>query len=640
MALLRGALPITNAFGAFPGALETDTTALTFLLFDPDVSFGAQTRAAQRYAELSFGPRDSVVGVTGSVPARAEQGHIIKDALPLVEALTLGAILLIVGVAFRSPVAPLVSALTTAIAYALTLRLSGGLAEAFGFAVPSELEPVIVALLLGVVTDYVVFYLAALRRELEVTSDRLEAGRAATARCGPIVAVAGLAVTAGTAALLVADSLFFRALGPALVFTVLMSMLVAVTLVPAVMTVLGGWCFWPVAPQVRARRVPRRNRRMAVLSALAHRRRAAGLTVAACVAVLTIAALPLLRLDLGVSFVGSLPTDSGVRQAADAARTGFAPGILSPTTVLIEGSRLNRQQAELLRLQQLITTQPGVAGVLGPGSLPPRIERGVLVTDDGAAARILVVLDDPALGAAAISSVEELQERLPALVHESGLRGTTTVGLAGDTAAAAFIVQQTADDLLRIALAALGANLLMLIIFLRAVVAAVYLLLGSILSVAAALGITMLVFGSLDPGTGLTFYVPFAVAVLLLAFGSDYNIFAVGNVWEEARGRPLPEAIMTAMPPTISAILVAGLALAASFGFLAVVPLASFRQLAFAMSVGIMLDVLIVRSLLLPAMLTLVGRASAWPSSLLTQPATPAATPDHGSAADRANTEA
>jgi RND superfamily putative drug exporter len=201
-------------------------------------------------------------------------------------------------------------------------------------------------------------------------------------------------------------------------------------------------------------------------------------------------------------------------------------------------------------------------------------------------------------------------------VADSGVR-STSAGFAGDTPTAAFIVDQTTDDLQRLALAALGANLLMLILFLRAVVAALYLLVGSILSLGAALGLTMLVFGQLEPGAGLTFYVPFAAAVLLLAFGSDYNIFAVGSVWERARRHPLRESVRSVMPSTIVAIFVAGLALAASFGILAVVPLVPFRQLAFVMFVGIMFDVLIVRALLLPALLTVFGPVSAWPSKQL-----------------------
>jgi RND superfamily putative drug exporter len=613
---LRGALPLTNAFGVFDSSRERDTTSVTYLLFGPDASFGAQTRTARRYADRFFGPRDSVVGVTGSVPARAAQGDLIREALPTAELLTLAAIVLIVGLFLRSVVAPLVAVVTTGVAYVMTMRVSGGLAALFGISSPTELEPVVVALLLGVVTDYVVFYLSAMRSELVTDGERLGAARRATTRFGPIVVVAGLAVASGTGALMVANSLFFRALGPALMATVLIGLLVAVTLVPALMAVLGRWAFWPSRPDrgqplTVAESAPRR---VALVRGLARSRRRSAAVVVGCGIGLALAALPLLGLNLGVSFVGSLPADSGVRQAADAARTGFSGGILSPTTVLVEGHGLDTRRPELGDLGRLLEAQPGVAGVLGPGDLPRPLANRLLLTKDGEAARFLLVLDDPALGASAIDSVSALQARLGDLAIRSGL-GETTVGLAGDTPAAAYIVDQTTGDLFRIAVAALGANLLMLILFLRAAVAAVYLLIGSMLSLAAALGLTMLVFGHLEPGAGLTFYVPFAVAVLLLAFGSDYNIFAVGSIWEQARERSLSEAIVAAMPQTMAAILVAGLALASSFGLLAVVPLVPFRQLAFAMFVGIALDVLVVRSLLLPALLTLVGPVSAWPSA-------------------------
>ncbi len=646
---ILGALPLSNSFGLFPGSRERDTTGVTYLLFDPSDSFGVQTRAAERYADTFFGPRDSVIGVSGSVPARGAQGDLIRDALPKVELYTLLAIMIIVGIALRSAIAPLVALVSAGIAYVMTLRVSGMLAELLDISAPSELEPVVVALLLGVVTDYVVFYLTAQRRELALGKSRLDAARVASSRFGPIVLVAGLAVAAGTGALLVATSLFFRALGPALVVTVLIGLVVAVTLVPALMAVLGRWSFWPTRPG-RAKTTPNTQatdgargdgagdgetgddeapgspgpgpgespapRRVALLQVITASRRRSAQVVAGCVAVLAIAALPLTNLSLGVSFVGSLPSDSGVRQAADAAREGFAPGILSPTTVLLEGDDLDRSGQALAAFGRALERQPGVAGVLGPGDVGRRLQRDVLVTRDGTAARYLVVLDDPALGGNAIATIDLLQERIHPLLTSSGLT-RTSVALAGDSATAAFIVDQTTNDLLRIAVAALAANLLMLLLFLRALVAALYLLVGGILSLAAALGLTSLVFGALDPGAGLTFYVPFAVAVLLLAFGSDYNIFAVGSIWDEARRRPLDQALMVTMPSTIGAIFVAGLTLAASFGLLGVVPLVPFRQLAFAMAVGIMIDVVVVRSLLLPALLTLVGPISAWPSRLL-----------------------
>lgn len=647
---IRGALPLTNAFSLFPASKERDTTAITYLFFDPKVSFSSQFRAARKYGNTHFTARDNVVGVTGSVPARVAQGGIIKDHLPLVEESTLAAILLIVGLAFRSVVAPVLTLGVTAVAYVLVLRLSGLVAQLVGVATPGELEPVVVAMLLGVVTDYVVFFFSALRNELARGHSTRDAVWLATARFGPIVAVAGLAVAAGTGALFAADSAFFKALGPALVFAILIALTVALTLVPAVMAVIGPRIFWPSRNLARQadrpvepaagdpeQAQPRRSRYVPG-SRIAGDRRLAAVVMAGCIAVLLLAALPLSRLELGVSFVDALPADTGVRRSSLAAQTGFADGILSPTVVLVEGDQVATRRGRLAALGDELAAQPGVAGVLGPGTLPFNEEFGILLSRDRNAARYLVVLGDEPLGAAAITSVDAITARLPEMLRNSGLGGTTTevtAGVGGDTATASYIVDQTERDLLRIAIAALLVNLLMLLLFLRAAVASAYLLGASLLSVSAALGLTTLVFDHVSPGEGLTFYVPFAAAVLLLAFGSDYNIFGVGHVWDEARHRPLAGALAAAMPGTARALTTAGMALAASFGLLALVPLLPFRQLAFAMAVGIFLDVFVVRLLLMPALLTVVGPVSAWPSGRLREGApSPAAegTPASGTA--------
>jgi RND superfamily putative drug exporter len=102
-------------------------------------------------------------------------------------------------------------------------------------------------------------------------------------------------------------------------------------------------------------------------------------------------------------------------------------------------------------------------------------------------------------------------------------------------------------------------------------------------------------------------------AVLLVALGSDYNVFAVGHAWEEARHRPLRKALAATLPQSARTIRIAGLTLAVSFGLLTIVPLRPFREIAFAMSVGILIDALVVRSLVVPAVLTLAGSASGWP---------------------------
>lgn len=638
---LRGALPITNTQGLFPGADESSTTALTYLLFEPDTSLYRRSIGAQQYADDYFQPRDHVVGVTGSAPARRQQGIIIKAALPTVEVVTVLAIMTIVGLAFRSLVAPFVTVIAAGVAYVATLRASGAAEAVFDIAAPDELEPVVVALLLGVVTDYVVFFCSSLRdhvvaddpRGVKGIDDR-EAVRArvrattvaSVARSGPIVAVAGLAVTAGTATLLIANSPFFKALGPALAFTVTVGLLVAITLVPAILAIIGDRVFWPNRPRPKGTRGWRRLTRLAppnwprkVIVTIADSRRLAAVVLAACIFGLTAASLPLANLAIGSSFVSSLPLDSPVRQAAQSAQDGFAEGILSPTTVLLVGEDLDTKRPALARLGAEIARHPGVAGVLGPGSQPLPVEANALISGKGDAARFLVILDSEPLGAAAVSAIDGLSAKLPSMLEGSGLTGTS-VALAGDSLTASYLVAQTKDDLLRIAIAAVVANLLMLLLFLRSILGSVVLLSASLLSLGATLGLTSALFEWALPGQGLTFYVPFAAAVLLLAFGSDYNIFTVGHVWEDSDGHTMGAAVRRSLPSSVGAVTTAGAALAASFAILAVVPLVPFYQLAFAVALGIALDVFVIRLLVVPSLLTLLGNRASWPSRRFRNP--------------------
>src|SRR5206468_7971062 len=196
--------------------------------------------------------------------------------------------------------------------------------------------------------------------------------------------------------------------------------------------------------------------------------------------------------------------------------------------------------------------------------------------------------------------------------RQAGL-GPVQIGFAGDTALADDTVQQTLNDLGRIALATLLVDLILLVIFLRSLVAPLYLLGTSVLALLASLGITTWVVQRVFGYDHLTYYVPFAPAVLLVALGSDYNIFIVGRMWEEARARPLRDAIAIGARRATRPITLAGLTLAGSFALLALVPVRPFRELALAMSVGVLLDSFVVRSLLVPSLVSLFGRSSFWP---------------------------
>jgi len=628
---ILGALPLSNSLPGTPAASDRGTTIITFLFISPTVSFNTQLRAGREVGQRFLSdPIEGYVGVTGTIPARAEQARVINESLQGVELATLAAIVLITAVNFRSLVAPLVTLLVNGVAFVITHNASPYIGGIFDVAVPDELGPLLIALQIGVVTDYVIFFMSGMRRRVRNGETRLDAARNATGEFAHIVLVAGITVAGGTAALLVARSDLFRAFGPGMVMAILIGLAVSITLAPALLAICGRWLFWPRLPspvsgeEAMAGPGPARFLARAfsgdTVRAMTERHNAVRIAVA-CIVGMTVMAIPMLHMGLGLSFIPALPSDNPVRQAAAAASDGFAPGITSPTEVLLEGEDVTLQIAPLRRLQTLLEQHNGVAGVLGAGEDVLPLEFGVFLARDHDAARYLLILDDQPLGSRSVDTLSALRAELPELAAQAGIAPDVRVGLAGDTAIAETIVTETKADLLRIAVAALSVNLLLLVLFLRSLVAPLYLLASSVLALLATLGLTTFVFQDLLHHDGLTFYVPFAAAVLLVSLGSDYNIFGVGHIWSEAQRRPLRDALIVGLPQTTRAITAAGITLAVSFGLLALVPLAPFRELAFAMFVGIMLDAVVVRSFLVPALLVLVGRRSGWPGGQLHAPA-------------------
>lgn len=617
-----GAFPIVGEGGASEFLRDPGTTALTYLLLDPDLGTGTQTGIARRFVRESFGPAGAVAGVTGTVPAHAAQAQTIKDHLPLVELATVLLVGLAVAIHFRALVAPLLTLVSVGISYVVAIGVVSGIGRDAGLSVPKEVEPVMVVLLFGILTDYALFFLTRFRRRLAEGEEPRSAAEGTIADLIGIVAAAGLAVMGGCASLLVAQLSFFQVFGPGVAVSIGIGLLVALTFLPAALAALGRRTFWPTRPgegvnplaaeerAEGARPVRSRSVRLAARRPL--------VVVIGCTLVLLACASGLRHLEVGQTLIRGLPADAEPRQAYHQAARGFTPGVLSPTLLLVEGPRLGGRRAALAQVQRRVEDVPGVALVVGPRQQRFNREFGVVLSREGTAARMLVFLDSDPLGARAIHTVERLRREAGGFLAAQAVTGRAS--LAGDTAVSAEIVAGTREDLGRIAPIALIVVGLVLVVFLRALVAPLYLLAASALALAAALGITVYVFqGLLDHGE-LTYYVPFVSSVLLLSLGSDYNVFLAGRVWEEAKRRPIREAVAVGGSRAASAITVAGIVLALSFALLALVPLRPFRELAFVMFVGLILDAFFVRTLLVPALLALVGRRSSWPGPPLGTP--------------------
>jgi RND superfamily putative drug exporter len=624
---IGGALPALNTVSVPPFTRERGTTAVTFLYFRPEVGSGERLDLAQRLRERAEATAPSAyTGVTGAIAAREAQSRLISDRLPLVELLTLVVVVAAVGLHYRAILAPAVTVGAIAISYLVAVRVVAWAGQRFGVSVPSEVQPVIVVLLFGILTDYAIFFLSRFRLRLSEGEPSKAAARRAADELRGTVLAAGVTVAAASAALIVADLGFFQTFGPGLAASVLLALMVALTFIPAMLAILGDRVFWPSRPgreipaSVAAEETPIQQRARPVRSRAL--RLASGrpwLTALACTALLLVAASGLLRIEVGQTLIRGLPWESETHQAYVQASRGFAPGLLSPTTVLVEAPGIFDRRKSLTRLQRSIERLPGVALVVGPAQQPLSAELGAVYSRSRNAVRYLVVFDADPLGAGAIRYLRILRARIDALAAGAGL-GQVRASIAGDTALAEETVRLTGDDLGRVAPVTLLVVFAILIVFLRALVAPLYLVASSVLALAASLGLAVYLFQDILGYGELTYYVPFVASVLLVALGSDYNVFLTGRIWQEARERPLREAVAVGGARAASAITVAGIVLALSFAVLGLVPVRPFRELAFLMSVGLLVDAFLVRTLLVPSLISIVGPVSAWPGRLRAGP--------------------
>ena len=607
---LRGivAIPVLNTLGIVPSSREHGTTIVTYLYFPHSTASGLAWADTQRYASY-LGPRLHAIGATGAEGARIEQYDLLAGRIHWTEAATVLVILLIVGIALRAVLAPILTVLCAGIAFLISQRLLGWLEASSNLTMPSELQGVAVALMLGIVTDYSVFYFSSAREALRDGLPAREAVRRSTLLNTPIVLTAGAVVSFGVASLVLGTLGFFRSFGPGMAITVATGLLVSVLLMPAMLRLLGPALFWPGlrqgAPPVRAWR--RRVSHLATGKPVSF-----VLAVAVC-ALLALAASGLRNgLPLGLQLVQGLPASNPVAVSARAAGQGFAPGVVAPTELLLRGRSIQNDHVALARLETALQRQPHVAGVVGAGDQPTDSRFGGAFAPKGGAARFAIIFDSDPTESPAIGALERLQGVLPDLLRRYGL-GAASVGWGGETALGVETVQATDASLWRVIAVALAVNFVFLLLFLRSLLAPLYLLLASAAALAATFGVTVYFFTSVLHDSGLPYYIPVAFSVLLLSLGSDYNIFVVGRVWKEADRRPLREAVAVAAPRAGRAITVAGVALALSFAMLAMIPITPFAVMAFAMGVGILLDTFLVRSMLVPALVVVFGRAGRWP---------------------------
>ncbi|MDP9474677.1 MAG: efflux RND transporter permease subunit [Actinomycetota bacterium] len=545
-------------------------------------------------------------GMTGIRLVQYDTKVAIEGNLGLVTSATALAILLIVALTYRSLVAALIPLSSIGLATFLTLRILGWIASEWGLSVPSQIEPIIVVLLFGVGTDYALFLLSRTREALEEGTGRIEAARLGVERIGGVLLSSAAVLIAAFVLLIFAQLGLYRTLGPALALALCLVFVVTLTLVPALLAILGPAAFGERASA--RRRTPPWHTLL----------RRPGLVAGSLGVGLMLAASGGLDLRVGFDQLANLPEDAPSVHGYEQLTEEFPGGILAPVNVLVRGEDLTERDENLLRLQGGLQGElleaGGSALTFGP-QYAGRVPGIDFVTPDGSAARVLLVLRGPPFSSATLDQVEHLQDDLPQVLEQAGLAGAT--GVAGGQTALAAAARETSEaDLKRVAPLIFAFSYVVLALLLRTPVAPIYLLASTALSFAATMGACAVLFQNVLGQGGVVYYVPFTLFLLLVALGTDYNIFIMAAVREESERRPLREAVPTALARTGPTINAAGLALAASFVLLALIPLQDFFQVGTAVALGVLLDAFVIRTLLVPALVFLVGPKGFWPAKV------------------------
>ncbi|MDN3251553.1 MMPL family transporter [Streptomyces mutabilis] len=527
------------------------------------------------------------VGGAGALTTDASEVYNSLDGPLLYTTAAVVALLLIL--IYRSPFLWLVPLAVAGIADYLSMGVAYGLNQWFGTSVSGQSSGIMTILVFGVGTDYALLLVSRYREELRRIERPYDAMVAALRGCGPAVLASSGTVAAGLLCLLAADLNSSRGMGPLGTVGVLCALAAMLTLLPAILVLLGRRVFWPLVPRYGSTPKARRSLFNAMGSSAERRPRA----------VLVGGALLLGALALGsLNLPGTLKQEDSFTSkpeaiaAMETLAAAYPERGTQPITVI---APTDRAEAVLAEARDTRGVESAVTGRSGDGWT-----------------ELTVLASAPPQSAAETATIEELRDKLDG----------SYVG--GPSAQQIDLEDTNARDTVIVVPIVLLSVLLILVVLLRSLVAPLILVAAVVAVWGAALGIGGLVFGPVfgfegtDPGLGLLSF------VFLVALGVDYGIFLMHRMREESLDGAEPtQAALTALRTTGGVIASAGLVLAATFAVLTNMPMVQLVELGFVIAVGVLLDTFLVRTYLVTSASVALRRRVWWPGRLSRAPEEP-----------------
>lgn len=580
-----------------PQAVSKDGTAQMVQIVVSGEATGDQkdvtvTKAIRAQVTKSVSGTGLKTGLTGNISMNADSTGSFNNAEKIVTLATFALVIILPGIIFRSPVAAFAPALAVTLVYTLSQSIIALVAKAFDFKISNQLSILFTVVLFGIGTDYILFLLFRYREKLRSGDRGLDVVAFSLSRAGEAILSAALVVAAAFAALGFSDFGIFKNLAPGLVICVLTMLAAVLTLIPAVVAVIGPKIFWPSKNWQKPKPAKFSKRLGGVVA-----KHPARVMVGALV-ILVLLATGYPHFKTNYDFVSQQPQNTESAKAYNTVSELFSAGAISPTQIYVTSP----EPITKLQLASMTTKLAQMSRVTIGGA--PELSK------DGKTAEITVLLSG---NPNANDTLDYMKNTFRPAVHTFAPAGTS-VYVGGQTAAFADVRAAVNRDLAVILPAAALIIFIILALLLRSLLAPLYLLVATALGYTATLGGTAYLFQDVLGQAGLIFFIPIMVYIFVVAVGTDYNILTMTRLREEIRSglKPRKAADMT-IEHSSSTVASAGLILAGTFGSLALAGINLFSQLGFAVAFGIVLAAFVIAPMLVPSIAALLGYKVWWP---------------------------
>ena len=560
--------------------------------------------------------------ITGSGPLGSDLEESTMNDLRIIEPVTIVLVLVLIGLFFRSLLGAVMPPLSVGIALGISFSLVYLLS--FVMQIHYSVETLMLTGMMGAGCDYCIFILSRYREERKAGRDKESSVKEAVMWAGESIATSGATVVIGFGALAIANFSMLQSMGIALALGVLIALLVALTLIPSLLMLLGDKLFWPAKfskpsdPETFKKRFMKKKDKEGYFTrsakfAIKH----AKVMVVAMILISVPAIYLVAEMDQSYDFVGAM-ADTESTEGLKVLGEGFGAGVIQPTQIAVsfdneiifEDNTLNMEElGYAIELENMLAGMNGVASVT---DVQQQIENGTIgsiLSNDGKSLLLSVVFQNDPYDETSMNALNDMRDIDP---EKQGWTSMSAIYVGGSTALMYDISQLVQNDMNTVEIVVVIAIYLVLLFVLGAVISPLRSIITILLSISWTLAVMVLLF-QYGLGQDILWIVPMVLLVVCLGLGMDYDILLTTRIREEiAKGKSNNDAIVYSVEKTGGIITACGFIMAAAFGSMMLSSGYLLKEFGFALMFAILLDAMFVRIYLVPAIMSLLGKWNWW----------------------------